>query len=538
MTAHSNPDPAIDPAHADAPERGRQSSQGSSDGKQAPGLRSPWALASGVVAFLLYAVTAAPTITWRNDGADSGELAAAVMTLGVAHPPGYPAYVLLGRVATLVVPFGDPAHRLALFSALGGATAVGLVVVLAAQLAPVRGWAGAAGTLLAGLALAASPLLWSQATIPEVYAPAAAFLGGGLLLFAAWLRRGKGPWLIGALGLLLGFGAGIHLTVLFLALAAAPLVGVRASTRDLFSGVLGLALGLSVFALVPVLASRHPPIAWGDPTSLSGFLWTVTGAPYRDLVLGLPLDDAPHRLLTTAGVLARQFGPVGWLLALWGGSVLWRAHRAFLTVGLLLAVISLVYAVGYRSRDSLLYLLPVVLVGALCLAHGAIALFHAAVGWRRWAGGVAVVACSAAVPALSLVANFRALDVSRDREAFDYAATASHAAGPDGLVLGDTDEYVFSLWYHEYVFAPEGSPDVIARTLLQFPWYRNQLRRRYPGLLPGEPLTYDEAVRAVLAVADRRPLYVTFEDPVAAESSDLHPAGPLYRVAPRQVPDA
>ena len=49
-----------------------------------------------LIAFSTYFWTLAPTITWRNDGADGGDLIAAAYTLGIAHPPGYPVYVVLG----------------------------------------------------------------------------------------------------------------------------------------------------------------------------------------------------------------------------------------------------------------------------------------------------------------------------------------------------------------------------------------------------------------------------------------------------------
>ena len=53
----------------------------------------------------LYVATAAPGLTWRNDSADGGELAAAAWTLGVAHPTGYPTYVLLARGFAVLLPW-------------------------------------------------------------------------------------------------------------------------------------------------------------------------------------------------------------------------------------------------------------------------------------------------------------------------------------------------------------------------------------------------------------------------------------------------
>src|SRR5687768_18545700 len=73
----------------------------------------------GLLALALYLYTAAPGITWRNGGIDSGELATAVATGSVAHPPGYPTYLLLGRLATLLPV--EPARALAWLSALSAA---------------------------------------------------------------------------------------------------------------------------------------------------------------------------------------------------------------------------------------------------------------------------------------------------------------------------------------------------------------------------------------------------------------------------------
>src|SRR5262245_21083367 len=98
--------------------------------------RAPAALGIGVAlaAFSLYAHTAAPTITWLNGGADSAELVTASYTLGIAHPPGYPLYVLLGKAWSLLPLAGDVAHRYNLFSAFCGALAAALVALSTAHL--------------------------------------------------------------------------------------------------------------------------------------------------------------------------------------------------------------------------------------------------------------------------------------------------------------------------------------------------------------------------------------------------------------------
>ena len=55
----------------------------------------------------LYVRTAAPSVLSGN----SAEFQMAAPLLGVPHPTTYPLYVLLGKLATLVIPFGDLAWR-------------------------------------------------------------------------------------------------------------------------------------------------------------------------------------------------------------------------------------------------------------------------------------------------------------------------------------------------------------------------------------------------------------------------------------------
>jgi hypothetical protein len=149
---------------------------------------------SALLALLAYLPTVAPTISWRNGGSDSGDLAAAVISLGIPHPPGYPTYVLLGWLWTALPLGGDVAYRLNVLSAVGAALAAGCAAATVCVLA-VRGGAAptlsAIGGVLSGLALALAPLTWTQATITEVYAPGLAVVGG-VSLYAGWRpRRGN-----------------------------------------------------------------------------------------------------------------------------------------------------------------------------------------------------------------------------------------------------------------------------------------------------------------------------------------------------------
>jgi len=94
---------------------------------------------------------------------DSGEFQTLAYLLGHTHPTGYPVYLVLAKLATLL-PLRDVAYRVNLFSALMAALTVAGVYLSGRLL--VNYWVLA---LIGAMALAISPTFWSQAIIAEVY---------------------------------------------------------------------------------------------------------------------------------------------------------------------------------------------------------------------------------------------------------------------------------------------------------------------------------------------------------------------------------
>lgn len=83
------------------------------------------ALLPGGLALLLYLLTCSPTV----NSTDSGELITVAYTGGIAHPPGYPLYTLLGILVSHL-PLGDVAWRMNMLSAIFAAVAVALFYLL------------------------------------------------------------------------------------------------------------------------------------------------------------------------------------------------------------------------------------------------------------------------------------------------------------------------------------------------------------------------------------------------------------------------
>jgi len=480
------------------------------------------ALTIFVVALAVYLATLAPTLTWAHDGADGGDLIAATWVLGVPHPPGYPTYVLLGRLF-LLWPLGDPAYRLNLMSAVAAAGTVTLVYLIAIEITAAnwRDHALAATAASATLTFAFSPLFWSQAVIAEVYALNALFAALVIYLLLRW-QRGAG-WGLPLAALALGLGLGNHLTLAFVGLIAVAGIGyswARSHTRSLDSRpawvVACFLAGLTVYLYLPWRAAQAPPVNWGDPRTLDRLWWVVSGALYRGYLFTVPLEHLPARLAATASLYIQQFGPWGAAISLFGLWWLWGQRRALAGASLIGMALYTIYAMGYNTPTSYVYLIPAFLAAAVWLAAGLQALAH------RWPG---LWPLALLLPALALILNVAGADLHADYAARDYAQAVWAAVEPQAIIVTGADEHTFTLWYAQLVAGQRPDVVIVDRDLLAYDWYRAGLARRYPDLNVRD--AQDEAMLITAHIA-QRPIYLT--DRPGPAGYELAPAGPIWRV--------
>ena len=233
-------------------------------------------VAVGSVALLVYVRTLLPGIAF----ADWGEMQTVPHVLGVAHPTGYPTYVILSWVAQLV-PLGSVAFRANLLSAVlvSGALATTAAILLRLGVRPVLAAAAA-------LALGAIPTIWAAATVAEVNPLHLLFVA--LLLHRALVweeRRQTRDLVIG--GLLLGLSLGNHLLTVFVApfFALFVLWVGRREIADrpwiLPPAVAAGLLGLSVYLYIPLAAGSDSPLRYNHPVTLDAILWLVGGTQFR-----------------------------------------------------------------------------------------------------------------------------------------------------------------------------------------------------------------------------------------------------------------
>jgi len=496
-------------------------------------------LAVGLPLAILYLVTLATDL----GTVDSGELAAVGAGLGIAHPPGYPLYTLLGRLAVLVFPF-RPIVDASLLSAASGVVAA-LLVARTARLiaAPGRGrsdgdgiGAGWAGRRLfpwtAALLFGTSGVFWAQSVGNEVYALHLVFVAALLHRSIVLLRAESGPRDLLLLGWIGGLALAHHLSIAFLAPAvlaalvvhlarrgdggrpalraaapggpprvaptsSAPPVGGPPSrggvARGPFPGrlaplalaVLAALLAWSVVLYLPIRGAQDPRLEWGDPTAWGRFWNHVGGAQYRVWMFESAADWTANLRGYFAGLPGRLIWPV-LILAVPGLLFLWRDRPRAALLLTLVAVVTVLWASSYVINDLEPYYLPSDLVLSLAAAYGAGRLVPPLLRARRLARSrvAALAAVAGALVLLQTALHFRGADRRGETFIRFHAETVLRGLPERAVLLSRFwDALVSPALYLQEVEGMRRDVAVVDVELLRRSWYFAQLRRWDASLL-------------------------------------------------------
>jgi hypothetical protein len=321
-----------------------------------------WAAGLGLPALVLYLLSLAPAVGWW----DSGELLACAKTLSVAHRPGFPLYLISGRVL-----FGwcaDPRWLANGLSAILAAVALACLwrcfCLLSGDRPGLRLWAAAGGVLVAG-----SPLFARQAVRIEVYAPVYAVLACTLLLAAA-SQKAPNPrtaarrFLLSAYLLSLAFCLHSALTApVAVAAGSLFLLGdFRPSLKQWAVACVCFVSGLTLYLYVPLRAPLAPYV-WGQPDSWSGLLAYFSAADSHGTIASEAAGTLPRMVELWRVVMAETSPVLLWLGA--AGVLAGCLRRPRSTTPLWLAGSGLVVAASVVSyvipdnADLQAYLVPV-----------------------------------------------------------------------------------------------------------------------------------------------------------------------------------
>jgi tetratricopeptide (TPR) repeat protein len=436
-------------------------------------------LPNGLVSCLVFAVTLGLyliTLPRSLLPGDSGELIVASYTLSIAHPPGFPLYLMLGKIFSSLFAFGSIAYRYNLFSAIVASATAGLVFLILMEVG-----VGRLLGLAVALGLATLGAYWLQATTGDVYS-----LNGlltALLLYVALLGKRYGERSLLLVSFIGGLAISHHLTLVYgLASALVILVlGVdtRPRAKTIILSIFLLCLGLSIWLYIPIRSNLKPPLTWGDTHTLSGFMAHITAQSYRWRLRTFAFEQRVVDSLRYFKVLAGASGGLLVVLACLG--VVLNAKRIRLISGfILLAILYGFHYVIYNIPDIESHIFPALLSTAVLGGMGLERIYRS----QR----IPRVARAAAIALAFFIVVLNLLHIHTRKDewfALDYAhaieASAVAACGRDCIIICSGD-VSFPLLY-----------DSFAGT--------SSVRAAFVGLEEG-PKTLNEWVAAAVSKSD------------------------------------
>lgn len=528
-------------------------------------------ICSFVIPFAVYMATLAPSVTFF----DSGEFLTATASLGSAHSPGYPLFLMYAKPFTWL-PLGNVAFRINVATAVSSSLACLMVYLLTTMLLQkeillnderfnriaVR-FAG----LAAAISFAVTPRLWLQSNHDKPY-PLLAFISAIIFyLLLKWqeeYREGsERPSYIYVCTFLAGLAMGVHQTIVLL-LPGWFFIIVLTDWRMLMrikEIILTTAfalLGFSVHLYLPLRALKNPLLNWGDSKTLDQFLWHFlrrgypSEPPLRDLTLLWAQIKAFN--------IPREYTWLGAALTLVGLFYFWQKNRTVFVAYLISIITFLLVIAGYFNTQmeviflteeffTPLYLLTAIMVGVglfYLLGHAVKkASLPTRIGFPVY-GVMALLFFS--LPTALCAVNYFENDQHDNYIAFDYASNTLRSLSQNAIMFTWGDSGAFPLWYLQGVERMREDLDLPHTPHLVFDWYLDSMPRVFKNSnLKKFDMTNigpDSALRiAITENMGERPVYIDFSTRYSIEFKEYQPIqrGILYQMRkinePSGIPD-
>jgi len=521
---------------------------------------------SFVLPFALYMATLAPSVTFF----DSGEFMTAAASLGSAHSPGYPLFLMYVKPFTWL-PLGNIAFRINVATAVSSSLACLMVYVLTSfmlkkevlvedqrfNLVAVK-----LAALAAAVLFGVTPRLWLQSNHDKPY-PLLAFIAAIIFfLLLKWqeqYREGvERPSYVYVCTFLAGLAMAVHQTIVLLLPAWFLMITLndwRMLTRakELLLATAFALLGFAVHLYLPLRALSKPLLNWGDVKTVDQFLWHFlrrgypSEPPTRDVALLWAQVSAFN--------IPREFTWLGVALALLGLVHLWSRNRTVLIAYFVSVAVFLLVIAGYfNTRMEMVFLTeefftPLYLLTAVVVGVGLFRLLAYAVRTARLPehigtpvyGVVALLFFT--LPSALCAVNYFENDQHKNYIAFDYALNSLRSLPQDSILFTWGDSGAFPLWYLQGVERMREDIDLPHTPHLVFDWYLDSMPRVFKesNLRKFDITTFGPEAALRIAVAENigvRPVYIDFSTRYSTEYKEYRPVqqGIVYRMRKRSEP--
>lgn len=482
--------------------------------------RKYYFILTGIAALILYLTTLAPTVLQT----DAGELAAVQVTLGIAHPTGYPLFTMIGYLYSLIpLPFSK-ILQLNILAAIYCSVAVSIFtytskyildnldsftirkgsnnklkkkkrtksfnIEISNKPTEINNTYKIFSAMIAGMLLAFSKTFWTQSTSVEVYSFHLLLTNLIILsLIKAFSLAKKDKvvskyWIVFAIYLALGFSN--HMTTLLIIPGAGYLYFVnngfnkKSAEQILFMLLVFLPIIILIYSYLPIRASQNPALNWGNPTDLEKIVRHITGKQYQ-VWLFSSIEAASKQLNYFLSNLPKEFF-ISSLLVLIGLWVSFREYKKLFIFLLIVFLSTVLYSINYEINDIDSYFLLAYISLAFFALIGIQKVFQIAIN-----NNFKITITASALILLTTIqflVNFPAVNQKQNFTYEDYTKTLLNSLPKNSIVFSyQWDYFISPSYYFQFVENFRRDVVVIDKELLRRSWYYHQLSTNYPDIV-------------------------------------------------------
>ncbi len=431
--------------------------------------------------FVIYNFTLAPSVIQI----DSGELAAVQATLGIAHPTGYPLFTIIGFLFLQIPLFESTIFQANFLAAIYCSISIGVFSKLISEIISYRNLAfdnnnlsfilvNITGSLVFGF----STTFWFQSTSVEVYSLHMLLIVFSLFaLVKAHKSDDKKYWYLFAYSF--GLALTNHMTSILIIPASVYLFFQKNKfSRQSFLFGIRLSLitsitSISIYSLLPILASQNPILNWGNPIDFEKFWRHFTGAQYQVWIFS-SLEASKKQLSYFIQNIPNEFYYPSLLIIIIGVYELYRELKQLFVFTFLLFLTTVFYSINYDIVDIDSYFLLAYLSFSIFLVFGSLktlSLFEN--GKVRLFVSLTLLFL---LPFSQLLQNYEKVDQSNNYVFEDYTKASLNSLPQNSILLSYQWDYLISPPYN-FQFVEKYREDVslIDKELLRRSWYYDQL---------------------------------------------------------------
>ena len=500
-------------------------------------LRKSYGLLAGIIVFILYLFTLAPTVTQL----DAGELTTVQALLGIAHPTGYPLFTMLGHLLLLIpLPF-SVVYRANLLAGLWTAASVSVFIyavklvidnvalfksnkkveaqkksgkkkakkvsdVVLPKRIIIPELIKYLSAIFGGLFLATSKTFWMQSTSVEVYSLHLFLIS--IIIYALLLAFIKSNlvespkhyfWYL--LAVALAFGFSNHMTTLLILPAVAYLYFVTFGFNLASFKRIGLMLAIFfpllilLYSYLPIRTGQNPALNWGNPLDLERILRHISGKQYQ-VWLFSSTEAAKKQLAYFVENFPFEFN-IGLILTFIGFFAAFIHGKKFFLFTLITFLSTVLYSINYDINDIDSYFLLAYIAVAFFISFGVLQIFLLLKD--RHLGYSLPIPLLIIFLLIQSYITFGKVD-QHDVYLFeDYSKSALQSCKKDALVISYQWDFLVSpAYYLQKIEKFRPDVHIIDKELLRRSWYFNQLNKNDPQIIGGVSSTIDQFKEALV----------------------------------------